>query len=333
MEDQMTLKQLIQDYVHQLPKRLREQGKNRILKMLINYFTQIEYLNSNIQAILKDFNKFLQDSSNYIQTYTRDKNKVNKVIKEFITFICSKYDIKIDIDTYFPTLNFKEKPIRMIELLKYLQEKPKTRPEIAAHFDISETQLSDDLGELQDGSYSFLGYKMKIDLNRGDNTYNSTIHPVFLPLNLSEVYALTIGLKQAGKGTVYKDIFNYISDSIYDQLSAYGKRRILDKAKELDLYFNDTVQKTYRYEPDEPDKYLKQKRSQMLAYYLKSGALCKVEYDADEGIKTAIGRVDYAKDPQEGYSINRITVANDEKEEIEINVKKVMTIRFVDSAD
>lgn len=325
------MEQLIQDYVYQLPKQLGKRGKNRIRKMLESYFTQIEYFNSNIQTNLKDFNEFLQETSKHIQEYTKNKQKINDEIKDFIIFICSKYDIKIDIDAYFPDLNYMEKPIRMIELLKYLQDQPKTRENIAEHFNISNTKLSADLSELQDGSYSFLGYKMKIDLKWGDNTYNSTIHPVFLPLNLSEVYALTIGLKQAGKGTVYKDIFNYISDSIYNQLSAYGKRRISNKAKELDLYFNNIVEKTYRYEPDEPDKYLKQKRSQMLSYYLKSGALCKVEYDTDEGIKIAIGRIDYAKDPREGFSINRIIVTNDDKEEIEINVEKVMTIRFLDS--
>ncbi len=73
-----------------------------------------------------------------------------------------------------------EKYERMIEILKYLHEGPKTREEIATNFNISIENLNDDLKELQNGDYSFLGYKMQIDLKRGENTYDSTIHPIFL---------------------------------------------------------------------------------------------------------------------------------------------------------
>lgn len=291
----MTLEHIIHEYV-KLLHTPAERDKNIILKMLTNFFKQHWDLSSDVQLILNNLTEFLEKNADGIQSYRRDKNKLNYYIRDFLLFFGSQHHITIDIETYFPPLKFREKSERMIEILKYLHEEPKTREEIAQHFGISERALNDDLSELQNGSYSFLGYNMKINLRRGDNTYDSTIHPIFLPLNLSEIYALTIGLKLTGKGTAFEDIFNYVSDCIYDQLSTYGQRRISEKAKATNVYFSDEHNKAYRYEEDILNANLKQKRSQMFAYYLKSGALCEIEYDTAEGIKTVVGRVDLALD-------------------------------------
>lgn len=280
----MTLENIIHEYGEQLQiPDARE--KNTVLRMLTNFFKQQDSLNNDVQLILNNLTEFLGKTADGIQSYRRDKNKLNDYIRDFLFFFSSRHHITIDIETYFPPLKFQEKSERMIEILKYLHEEPKTREEIAQHFGISERALSDDLSELQNGSYSFLGYNMKINLRRGDNTYDSTIHPAFLPLNLSEVYALTIGLKLTGKGTAFEDVFNYVSDCIYDQLSAYGQRRISDKAKATSIHFSDEHKKAYRYEEDILNANLKQKRSQMFAYYLKSGALCEIEYDTADGIQ------------------------------------------------
>lgn len=324
----MTLEDIIHEYVKQLHIPA-EREKNSILKMLTNFFNRHGYLNSDVQLILNNLTEFLGKTADGIQSYRRDKNKLNYYIRDFLLYFGSQNHITIDIETYFPPLKFQEKSERMIEILKYLHEEPKTREQIAQHFGISERALSDDLSELQNGSYSFLGYNMKINLRRGDNTYDSTIHPVFLPLNLSEVYALTIGLKLTGKGTAFEDVFNYVSDCIYDQLSTYGQRRISEKAKATNVNFSDDHHKAYRYEEDILNANLKQKRSQMFAYYLKSGALCEIEYDTAEGIRTVIGRVDLAKDNQNGFFVNRIRVTNHGQMEAEVDLDKVLTIKLV----
>ncbi|MDD4754208.1 MAG: hypothetical protein PHT78_13385 [Desulfitobacteriaceae bacterium] len=326
----MTLENIIHEYGEQLHiPDARE--KNTVLRMLTNFFK--DNLNSDVQLILNNLTEFLEKTADGILSYRRDKNKLNYYIRDFLLFFGSQNHITIDIETYFPSLNFQEKSERMIEILKYLHEEPKTREEIAQYFGISERALSDDLSELQNGSYSFLGYNMKINLRRGDNTYDSTIHPVFLPLNLSEVYTLTIGLKLTGKGTAFEDVFNYVSDCIYDQLSNYGQKRIFEKAKATNVHFSDEHKKAYRYEEDILNANLKQKRSQMFAYYLKSGVLCEIEYDIAEGIKTVTGRVDLAKDNRKGFIVNKLRVTNQGQTEVEIDLDKVLTIKLVEPRD
>jgi DNA-binding Lrp family transcriptional regulator len=328
----MTLENIIHEYGEQLHiPDARE--KNTVLRILTNFFNQQDNLNSDVQLILNNLTEFLGETADGIQSYRKDKNKLNNCIRDFLLFLSSRYNITIDIETYFPQLKFMEKTERMIEILKYLHEEPKTREEIAQRFGISERALSGDLSELQNGSYSFLGYNMKINLRRGDNTYDSTIHPVFLPLNLSEVYALTIGLKLSGKGTAFEDVFNYVSDCIYDQLSNYGQRRISEKAKATNVHFSDAHKKAYRYEEDILNANLKQKRSQMIAYYLKSGALCEIEYDTAEGIKTVTGRVNLAKDNRKGFIVNRLQVTNHGQMEAEVDLDKVLTIKLVNDWD
>lgn len=324
----MTLENLIHEYGGELhiPDA---QEKRSVISMLTNFFRRQDNLHSDIQLILNNPTEFLMQAADGIQSHEGDKNKLNKHIRQFFRWFSSQNNVSIDIETYFPSLNYLEKSERMIEILKYLHEKPKTRQEIAQHFGISERTLSDDLTELQSGDYSFLGYGMQINLRRGDNTYDSTIHPVFLPLNLSEVYALTIGLKVAGQGTAFADVFNYISECIYDQLSNYGQRRISGKAQDENLHFDNAGERAYRYEAEILNVDLKQKRSQMLSYYLKSGALCDIEYDTAEGIKSVIGRVDLARSKGRGFSANRLLVTSNKQVEIEIDVDKILTIQLV----
>jgi hypothetical protein len=324
----MTLEQTIEEFVKSLHIPSVRQ-RNSVLKQLIKFFEKHPHLKNNMHYIRNNTNQFLNATVNGIQSYRRDKNSLNKNIRDFMLFLRTHHQIMIDVDTFFPPLKYKEKSERMIEILKYLQEQPKTRGEIAQHFGISERALNDDLNELQSGSYSFRGYNMKINLRRGDNTYDSTIHPVFLPLNLSEVYALTIGLKMTGQGTVFEDIYSYIADSIFDQLSPYGQRRIGEKAKETNVYLSSDHNKTYRFEEDLLNEKLQQQRRYLFSYYLKSGAPCEIEYDTSVGIKTVTGRVEYAKDDDRGYLINRIKVINEGQAGVEIDIDKVVTIRLV----
>lgn len=324
----MTLESTICEYVKRL-RPVSEGDKKRIKKMLLNFFKQHCDLNTDISIILKNLDEFLQKTADGIWSYKKNKNNLNYYVRNFFNFVSKYHGVEIDVDTYFPPLRFLEKTERMIEILKYLHEGPKTREEISEHFGISDRALSDNLNELQSGDYSFLGYSMKINLKRGENTYDSTIHPVFLPLNLSEVYALTVGLKLTGRETVFKDIYDYIADCIYDQLSSYGKRRISEKAKEIGVHFTDVHRKAYRFEEDILNSKLGKKRQQMFSYYLKSGEPCEIEYDTKEGIKTVVGRVVLATDKGKGYLTNRILVINEGQEKIEIDINKVLSIKPV----
>lgn len=185
------------------------------------------------------------------------------------SFVSQKYQLDIEPEDYFPVFKTLEKSERMVALLKYLQEKPRTRKEIAEHFHITERALSDDLKELQSG-FTFLGYTMKIKVDPRTNTYDSTIHPVFLPFD--EIPAL-----------VYR---------AEDEIIASG-------------------------------------RDQLLAYFLKSGAPCKIEYNTEAGIQTITGKVNYVKSGK-NYLTHRIIVQN-EKKQVEIDYAQILSIQFANS--
>ena len=115
-----------------------------------------------------------------------------------------------------------------IKLLKFLQSgedesTKKTRPQIAEHFTISETALKEHLSKLQDGC-NLLGQTVKIEeLRRAKNTYDSTIHPVFMALDLADVYFLTVVVPRLAKNTMYCESAQRLSAITYKQLSDYAK--------------------------------------------------------------------------------------------------------------
>lgn len=157
-----------------------------------------------------------------------DKSTVFEVFKKFFSFLNLKYSIRLDIEDYLKR-PLKDKKERQIDILKQLHAKPMSKEELADIYNISSKTLKTDLNELENGT-EFLGQCIKINLemNRSDGSvgYKSTVHPVFLALNMMEAYALTAGLKKISQGTAYEHIFNDIADSIYSQLSPYGQNLI-----------------------------------------------------------------------------------------------------------
>ncbi|GAW30660.1 hypothetical protein [Carboxydocella sp. JDF658] len=311
----ITLEKALQEY-----KRLNyARDEYRILH---KYFLQQEIaMDVDLKANLE---KLLIKCADGIGSYTRDKGKLTRILNHFFNFVSQKYQLDIEPEDYFPVFKTLEKSERMVALLKYLQEKPRTRKEIAEHFHITERALRDNLQELQSG-FTFLGYTMKIKVDPRTNTYDSTIHPVFLPLNLSEVYALTVGLKLMGRDSVFGDIFYYIADSIFQQLSSYARQRIAGKANEVGISFNEIPALVYRAE----DEIIASGRDQLLAYFLKSGAPCKIEYNTEAGIQTITGKVNYVKSGR-NYLTHRIIVQN-EKKQVEIDYDQILSIQFTRS--
>ena len=65
------------------------------------------------------------------------------------------------------------------------------------------------------------------DIDANDLKLRSSVHPVVLPLNLTEVYLLTGGIfSNLGRNHPEYDAYKSIADKIYSQLSDYGKECI-----------------------------------------------------------------------------------------------------------
>lgn len=149
------------------------------------------------------------------------------------------------------------------------------RAELAEEFGISLNALNDYLDELRDGT-SILGSRVKIDLRRGQNNYDSTIHPVFLALNLSEVHFLTVILKGLTKDSRLQKTAGELIADIYRQLSPYAWRKIDANAERegITLFENnlESYEQPYRREErDDPE------------YLFKAGSPCELTLKSDMG--------------------------------------------------
>ncbi|NLO90346.1 MAG: HTH domain-containing protein [Clostridia bacterium] len=102
---------------------------------------------------------------------------------------------------------------RRIEILKLLQGREMRTGEIAEYFDVDERTIRSDIKALRDGM-DILGIKIE-SKHQGSQKhyYKSTVHPILLALNLSELYALLKLLENAmlkRKGEIYKHIFQQV---------------------------------------------------------------------------------------------------------------------------
>lgn len=127
--------------------------------------------------------------------------------------------------------------------------------------------------------WTILGNKIKIycdDGPAGRISYNSTVHPLLLALNLTEVYTLTVGLKEMAKGTVYQDVAGYLADAVYSQLSDYGEKILAGTGQ------NNLRQISPRFRQERP--VLEQSRGANLIYLMKQGQRCRTKYDNGSGV-------------------------------------------------
>lgn len=161
---------------------------------------------------------------------------------------------------------------RRLEIAKYLH-KPHSEEDIETHFRISRRTCQDDLKALNDGIEVF-GSTICLDIS--DNEYGQkecavTVHPIFLPLNLTEVHALTVYLPEVLKRHgVNRQIIMDIIDRIKLQLSDYAYEKLLltrPYAASNDYY---------------SEALMARQRSYVIDYLAKSGNTCKFTWEGEE---------------------------------------------------
>lgn len=132
---------------------------------------------------------------------------------------------------------WRDKPLeRQIEILKILQGKSMKTADIERHFRDEDSERVDprmtqrDLEALRDG-IEILGTTVKIEeVTTGHSlkSYNSTMHPIFLALNLTEVSALVLLLERAAMDPGPEEAATYqrLFDLVYSQLTDYAKDKL-----------------------------------------------------------------------------------------------------------
>ncbi|MFA5546209.1 MAG: hypothetical protein WDA14_11225 [Sphaerochaetaceae bacterium] len=172
----------------------------------------------------------------------------------------SKDKMRCQVDKIYDSTEMK------VKLLKFLQGsgQGKQRTEIATHFNISENALADRIQELRSPHNQILGTRIKIELERKTNLYDSTVHPLFLALNLSEVYGMIIGLMKAEQFVPGDTVTNIIKDLVC-QLTDYAKDILKESGLDIDAYTTDGP-RSFRNESPKNRYY----------HVMKAGSLCRL---------------------------------------------------------
>lgn len=200
-----------------------------------------------------------------------------------------------------------------VKLLKFLQGKGegKSRLDIAEHFNISQNALSTRIQEMDLPNNQILGVNVRIKLDRGTNLYDSTCHPLFLALNLTEVYSMFLGLMRAERLVPDDTITNIIKD-IVSQLTDYAKGVLKESGLDIDAYSTDGP-RSFRNEATIDNYY----------HMMKTRTLCRIWlYGRDDSMvgrlkPATMNRKDFLFCPEDGsepFQLNSNEIKNLKKE-------------------
>ncbi|MDP3443649.1 MAG: hypothetical protein Q8T08_12390, partial [Ignavibacteria bacterium] len=218
--------------------------------LLEQFFQEIHWIEKEFSFDRKISHKELMEKVNqYTRSLFETREQFISVMNIFIDYIIdsdfletqktikkgrgkSKY--KCQVDKIYDSVEMK------VKLLKFLQgtKDGKRRTEIANHFNISLNSIDKRLTELQSRENHILGTKVQIELERSTNSYNSTVHPIFLTLNLSELYMLLGILKRQEKSIAGNEVRKIITD-IVSQLIDYAKGILKNSGIDMDGYVDD----------------------------------------------------------------------------------------------
>lgn len=206
----------------------------------------------------------------YVDCLKSARETTRQIVVMFYEFL-KEYDGE-DIDSPLFEKKYYDYPFeRQLEIAKYLHE-PKSRTDIQEHFSIDERTLRADLLQLEEG-IQVLGATIRIQKEEEHREiYTSvTMHPVFLPLNLTEVYALTVYLDKVIENDPNADVIRNVSERIKCQLSDYAWNKLFPDEERI-----------YRENEYISDSHLARSRAGIIGYLLKSGAKCKFFWQGEE---------------------------------------------------
>ncbi len=164
-----------------------------------------------------------------VSSSVRGKDQVIRVYKDLVDFLGKK---GIDIEIVFPTISIDSSLDRLLFISKYFQNEGSKIEELPDKLWVSERTIINDIKRLKgdsDDNLSVCGREFFIPETKtveGRLTYKSTLHPLFLTENLTQVIIMLEGLKHMAENPDYKRYAETTAANIWEQLSDYAKDRI-----------------------------------------------------------------------------------------------------------
>ena len=258
---------------------------------LKNYFDEFWRQNASSLRICNDrrtcqnYKKLLNACFDFadldlkIAAYRNGRETMRRITVAFYEYIQKQTGIRIE-STLYAKRFFNYSFERQLEIAKYLHE-PHSGKEIAEKFDIDTRTMRADIEALRNG-IEVLGTDIQIREERHGRKiyYRSTLHPVFLPLNLSELYALTVYMPRMVKRLEPNtQIIEDIVSCIKSQLSDYAKSRLFPDEE----WDENPGRVSYR-----DDEKLAKSREGIYMYLRKSGRQCSFFLNGEKKIGSIV---------------------------------------------
>lgn len=221
-----------------------------------------------------------------VTSYSKDKNTAIRIYQKYLAFLRTKYGIAVDVE--FP-LAFNSEFNRQMYIVKSLHQQKYSAADFADQLWTSEKTIESDIRDLEDG-VDIVGQRLQIGreiLIRKDKALN-TIHPIFLAANLTQIVVILLGLEQMAKDQAYNEYAVRLAINIWNELSDYGRNRILTVSNQLGVTSDWFVQLDEKrndrlYSSEEACSYHEGVGS--VLDFLKNGKKCTIEFEDKDGLR------------------------------------------------
>lgn len=223
-----------------------------------------------------------------VKSYTSDKKTAIEVSKRLIKFLEEEHSFDIEIS--YPPIDTSNSFERLMYIAKELQMSDKTIEDLSDELWISARTLEKDIARLrgEDDPLQVCGKPFIVDemvRQRGRIQFTTTVHPLFLTFNITQVIATLKGLKHMCEDPILGNYALISAKSIWQQLSDYAKKRILYVTEHLLPDDKNWYQSLN--EPMDNHFYTEYQCSHtegagVLSDCIKNGKTCYIEYEIND---------------------------------------------------
>ena len=275
-------------YIQEFVQKNARYGNRKVVRALFTGDALYAFISQPGYEYMENLEENIRDS---VRAYTRDKDSVIKLYRLFVDFLKEKGE---KANVQFPPVPVSNSFERQMYIAKYFHDSESDADiKIKKLEDIlwvSPRTIEQDLKKLkgEDGDpIQVCGKQLRItDSHRTDGriVYDSTMHPLFLTPNLTQVIVMLKGLKKMSEDPLYKDYALAMAADVWEQLSDYAKRRIDVVLQEIlpdDVAWYKSLQKT------ENNLFYSEKRcsvrQNVILDCMKNGKVFCVEIRGEEG--------------------------------------------------
>ena len=190
-----------------------------------------------------------EDMRNSVKGVVRGKDSAIRVYRKFVQFLQSK---GVDVEVTFPPIPIESSFERQMFIAKYLQPEDARVENLPKVLWVSDRTIDTDLQRLyreSEDPIQICGRRFYIPETKrsmGQIYHASTVHPLFLTENLTQVIIMLKGLRSMAENPMYRQYAEATAADIWEQLSDYAKNRIhfvLSKLLPEDLSWYEELEK------------------------------------------------------------------------------------------